>query len=246
MDPMALPVEPPPSARPPGWFERLSALAEVMLVAFLGSFFALSIFAILGTSPMTDASHIVAFMWLEALVTVVLIGGLLRIHRPAVRLGWSRQGGAREAALGLGALPLLFLVTIGVGAAFQWLCPPCVTEQNPLLNIVRTGADLALFLVSSLFVGGFKEELQRAFVLTRFRSHLGGVWVGLTVWTVVFGALHSLQGFDKAVAAGALGLVFGLVYIWRGKLLAPMVAHSLYDVVTLIIFWWTIHTPGRL
>src|SRR4030042_4733675 len=96
MDPMAPPVEPLPIRQPPGWLERLSVLAEVALVAFLGSFFALSIFGILGRSPLTDARHVVAFMWLEALITVVLVWVCLRARRaPGGRLGWTLRGGAR-------------------------------------------------------------------------------------------------------------------------------------------------------
>jgi membrane protease YdiL (CAAX protease family) len=242
MDSMPASASPPHDSPPEHWLDRLVALGEVAIVALFGSFVATGVFGALGASPLTDARHIVAYMWLEALTTTAVIWVLLKTRRRRLRnLGWTIDGAVREAALGVALVPGLFGVTFLIGGLFQWLCPPCVSETNPLLEMVRTRADLALFLMSSLFVGGFKEELQRAFVLTHFKEHLGGVWVGLLVWTVFFGALHSLQGLDKAVAAGGLGLVFGIVYILRGKVAAPMVAHALYDMTTLTVFWVAPH-----
>jgi membrane protease YdiL (CAAX protease family) len=134
-------------------------------------------------------------------------------------------------------LPGLFVITYLTGGLFQTFWPEYVSPANPLLEMIKTGEDLVFFLISSIFVGGLKEEVQRAFVLRHFERYLGGIWVGLVVWTVVFAALHAVQGFDKAVAAGLLGFVFGLLYIWRRNLTSPIVSHALYDVTTLLIFW---------
>jgi membrane protease YdiL (CAAX protease family) len=103
--------------------------------------------------------------------------------------------------------------------------------------MVRTPLDLGLFLVTSLLAGGVKEEVQRAFILVRFERHLGGTAVGLTVWSVFFALLHQVQGVDKAVAAGVLGFLFGLLYVRSRRLAGPIAAHAAYDVITLLAFW---------
>jgi membrane protease YdiL (CAAX protease family) len=61
--------------------------------------------------------------------------------------------------------------------------------------------------------------------------------IGLVLWTLFFAYGHMMQGIDNAAGAGALGLIFGLLYIWRRNLVAPIVAHAAYDVTTLIIYW---------
>jgi len=215
-----------------------SALVEIVVVAFLGSLVAQGLLTAAGLSPMADARQLAAFMWFEAVLTLAILTLLLRFRNQRwATLGWTSEGLHGELRIGLLVLPGLFAVTFLTGALFQTFWPDYVSAKNPLLEMIRTKADLALFLVSSVFVGGVKEEVQRAFVLTHFERHLGGIWAGLLVWTLIFAALHSVQGFDKAVGAGILGLVFGLLYISRRKLTSPIVAHALYDVTTLFLFW---------
>ena len=92
-------------------------------------------------------------------------------------------------------------------------------------------------ILSSLYVGGLKEELQRAFVLTRFEENLGGVAVGLGLWSLFFAFGHVIQGLDNAVAAGVLGLLFGVLFIRRRSVTGPIVAHASYDILTLLVYW---------
>jgi membrane protease YdiL (CAAX protease family) len=97
---------------------------------------------------------------------------------------------------------------------------------------------LVLLIISVLIAGGIKEELQRAFILIRFRDHLGGARLGLVLWSIAFGAGHYVQGFQGMVIAGLFGLVFGTIYLLRGNLIAPMVSHGLYDMVALLGYWF--------
>ncbi len=237
-----LPLPAPPLPSPPNGLgrilERLAAVFEIILVAFLGSIIAQVVLAGVGLSPMAGAPQLAAFMWSEAVLTLVILTVLLRMRGEGWKhLGWTSVGLHLESRIGLLVLPGLFAVTFVVGIIFHSFWPEHVSEKNPLLEMIRTRQDLALFLISSVFVGGFKEEIQRAFVLKRFERDLGGIWVGLLVWTPVFAALHYVQGLDKAFGAGLLGLVFGVLYIWRRKLTSPIVAHALYDVTTLLLFW---------
>jgi len=34
-------------------------------------------------------------------------------------------------------------------------------------------------------------------------------------------------------------MLFGLLYLWRRNLIAPMVAHALFDVITLLAVWYS-------
>jgi membrane protease YdiL (CAAX protease family) len=38
--------------------------------------------------------------------------------------------------------------------------------------------------------------------------------------------------------ATLFGLVFGLLYLMRGSLVAPMVAHGAYDTAALLLYWF--------
>ncbi len=208
------------------------------MVGFFGSVLVLLFFQLAGVDPTAGAVQIVAFMMVDATIAVLLVILFVRAEGESLRsVGWRWGGFRREALLGLMALPVLFLATFLVGLFFQNLLPEYVSKSNPLLNLIKTHWDLLLFIVSSVYVGGFKEEVQRAFVLVRFEQYLGGVYVGLVLWSMVFALGHRIQGVDSAVGAGILGLLFGILYIWRRKLTSPMIAHMLYDIVTLLVFW---------
>ncbi|MBI4444525.1 MAG: CPBP family intramembrane metalloprotease [Acidobacteria bacterium] len=219
----------------------IAAAIEILTVALAGSLAASYIFRFSGIAAsdiIQDTRLLFAFLLLEAVVTLLLITLFLLARRESfVMLGFSFQGFLREARIGVLTLSVLLAATVGVGAFFRMFLPQFVTETNPLLELVKTPSDLMLFMLSSVFVGGIKEEIQRAFVLVRFERHLGGIIVGLILWSIFFGVGHQAQGVDKAAGAGVLGFIFGLLFVWRRKLTAPIVAHALYDIFTLLLFW---------
>lgn len=218
--------------------ERVAAFLEVLLVALFGSLLTLALFQAVGVNPIANARSVVAFMVSESVFTLLVVVLMLRFRGQRVSdLGISRVGWANELGLGFLVLPVLFGSTVVVGLFFHRFFPQLVQADNPLLDLVRSPLDLVLFMLSSVWVGGVKEEVQRAFILNRFGRYLGGVWLGLIVWSTFFGVMHGLQGIDKAASAGVLGLLFGLIYIWRRSLIAPVASHALYDITTLLIFW---------
>ena len=54
-----------------------------------------------------------------------------------------------------------------------------------------------------IVAGGVREELQRAFLLHRFRIDLGQPWMGVFITSLAFGMGHTLQGLDAAIVTGA-------------------------------------------
>jgi membrane protease YdiL (CAAX protease family) len=141
----------------------------------------------------------------------------------------------KEIAIGLALIPLLLIgvaaIVGGLRAAFPSLhdvkiSPYDAFTSSPLKTIV--------FLTCGILAGGFREELQRGFLLHRFNQHLGGMWIGLTVYTVVFGLGHITQGKDVAVAVGALGFFWGWLYIRRRSVAAAMVSHAGFDALQVL------------
>jgi membrane protease YdiL (CAAX protease family) len=100
--------------------------------------------------------------------------------------------------------------------------------------MLGTQAGLWTFLFVAVVAGGVREELQRAFLLHRFRTSLGGPVVGLVVTSVAFGLGHTLQGWDAAVVTGALGAFWAAMYLGRGSAVAPIVSHGLFNSAELL------------
>ncbi len=235
-------LEPLPDRRTVAWLDRLQALLEVLLISGLvSSFFATLPFTVIhGRSLLSvaDAETISAFILVEASITLLLMLLVLRMHGERFRdLGLRSDQWKSHAAFGLALVPILFLVNALVAGGFRVFLPKYFLERNPLIDMVKTRQDLVFFICSALYAGGFKEELQRAFILTRFRENLGGIRVGLVIWSLAFGAGHYVQGLQGIVVASAYGMLFGILYIARGSLIAPMVAHAVYDVLALLGYW---------
>src|SRR5262249_18746791 len=132
-----------------------------------------------------QARVIAIFVLAEACITVTLITLLLRLRGERLSdLGWRSDQWRADVFIGLVVVPLLFLVSALVSHLFRSFLPKYYTEENALLETIRTRGDLAIFIISALLAGGVKEELQRAFVLVRFRRYLGGATLGLILWSV--------------------------------------------------------------
>ena len=198
-------------------------------------------FAVWGWAPADGALSIGYVVALSLLDTPLLLGLILlflRAHGDDPRRVFFGSRPWREEVIAGLPLALLALVLAGAALLFiQSLAPWLRTvEQNPLQELMRTPADFAVFAVVVVIAGGLREELQRAFLLTRFKQSLGGARVGLVVTSLAFGAGHYVQGADAAIATGLLGAFWGLVYLRRQSAVAPMVSHATFNLLQLLQF----------
>lgn len=227
----------------PSLVDRLVAFLEVAIVGVGATFLLVQVMQAFGISQeslLNDVRILVLYLILEALITLLLIFLLLGLRGE----GWSTLAPnpttSAELKYGIAVLPLLVVTVLVSGLLFQWFLPDWVTQENPVLNLLQQPLDLLLFLLSSIFAGGIKEEIQRAFVLVRFEKFLGGSLIGLVFWSAVFGLGHLSQGADNAVRAALLGLVLGLIYLRRRNPVACMAAHALYDIAVVLFTWFVL------
>ena len=199
-----------------------------------------------GASPFDREGHLSsAFVFQLALADSVLLIGLIVLllvmhgeslkqvflgHRPVMR----------EAVLGVWLIPVVFVMVMGVMLTLSRLAPWLHNvPRNPLEDLIDSGAEAGMFAVVAIVAGGVREEIQRAFILHRFEQHLGGAWVGLLVFSLVFGLGHALQGWDAAITTGVLGAVWGLVYLRRRSVIAPMVSHAGFNTAEIVRYLLT-------
>lgn len=225
------------------WQKRLLALFEVLLLAgIVSALLALTPFSLfVRTSEQiyNNARLLTEYIFLESAITLIFLAVILKSHRETLSdLGLLWHEWKPNLFVGIILVPFLFAVNQLVGITFLFFFPKYVSLQNPLLEIIRTPADLFLFLVASIIAGGIKEELQRAFILNRFRTYLGGAKMGLVIWSIAFGLGHYTQGLQAIVSATLFGFMFGSIYLTRRNLIAPVVAHALYDISALLAFWF--------
>ncbi len=232
--------EPPVTAsHPRPLAARLVAFIEVVLcsdyptqLAIAGAFNAAGVTPF-GADGRLSTLYVVGLSLIDTAVLIALIVLFLRAHgeRPHDVLLGQRQIG-REAAVGLPLVLVALLIGAGVLGAIQLVAPSLHNvNHNPLQDLIERPRDAWLFALVVIAAGGVREEIQRAFLLHRFDVWLGGGALGIVVCSIAFGAGHLVQGTDAAFATGALGVFWGIIYLRRRSVVAPMVSHAGFNLL---------------
>ena len=228
-------VERPPLAG------RIVALIEVLICSdFLTQLALGGTLAAFGYQPFEhgrlSVGYVITLSLGDAVFLVGLILVLLYAHGERPRdLLFGHRSVVPEVRIGVplvaAALAIAVLVLLPIRRFAPWLH---TVEQNPLQELLRSPRDAWLFALVVLVAGGIREEIQRAFLLHRFEVWLGGPAVGVVVTSVAFGAGHFVQGVDASIATGLLGAFWGVTYLRRRSMVAPMVSHAGFDLVQVI------------
>lgn len=173
---------------------------------------------------------------LDALLVVLLVLAFLRAHHESPRdvlLGNVRP--FREALVGIATLPAAFMLVTIVLLLILRIAPQLHNvTTNPFEDMLRTRGDALIFAVVVMVAGGVREEVQRGFIAHRFDQYLGGALWGIAIYSVFFGAGHLDQGYDASIAIGLLGFCWGLLYISRRSIVAPLVSHATFNLAQLL------------
>lgn len=114
---------------------------------------------------------------------------------------------------------------------------PLVAFRDSQLDFFsRIGFRLTLPRILALSVlAGVSEEILFRGVLQTAAMERMPVVLAIMLPSLLFGALHARTALYAAIAAG-VGAYLGLLFWMTGSLVAPIIAHSLYDFVA---FDWT-------
>jgi membrane protease YdiL (CAAX protease family) len=218
---------------------RWLALFEAVLVCGIPTqaFIAAALLLVARMSPRDGDGLSLRFFATLSLIDTVLVVVLIRFF---LRSGGERSRDVligqrpiwREAALGLAFVPVVLIVVASVVLTLRALFPWMQTvPTNPFLAFMDSPLEAAIFVVVVVLAGGVREEVQRSFILHRFEQRLGGIRLGLVLFTVTFGALHVDQGIDVSVSVGLLGLIWGIIYIKRRSAVLPIVNHAGFNAL---------------
>ncbi|HJN43578.1 MAG: hypothetical protein CL477_12610 [Acidobacteria bacterium] len=235
----------PGSAAPAGspLGDRIVALGEVTVCSgFPTQLGLILLLSLVGATPIDAAGllslpYIVGLSLADAALILLLVWLLLRVHdeRPVATFFGTRPTGT-ELLLGVALVPAALLFTLIAFGVMQWVAPSLHNvPENPLEALIGSPVAAVWFAVVAVVAGGVREEVQRAFILRRFEQHLGGGITGLIVFSVAFGLGHLVQGRDAAIVTGLLGAFWGIVYLKRRSIVAPVVCHATFNLTEILI-----------
>ncbi|HEY8550573.1 MAG TPA: type II CAAX endopeptidase family protein [Vicinamibacterales bacterium] len=242
LPPGAPPVIVPDAAAGRPRTDRWLALLEVCLCSgFPTQLGLILLLGAAGIAPAADGQlslrFVAALSALDSVLIAVLVFAFLRRTGESPRhvlLG--RRPVIAETGLGLLLLPIVFLVVAVTALVISRWAPWLHQPENPFADLLSTRTGLVVFAVIGMVAGGVREELQRAFILHRSEQYLGGAIVGLVGFSVIFGLGHLLQGWGAVFITAFLGLFWGLVYLARRSIIAPVVCHAAFNLVEVVGF----------
>lgn len=178
-----------------------------------------------------SGAFVFALSLCDTAVLLTLIVWLMkrRGERPSAVFFGGRPA-APEATVGLLSVPLIVAIVVVLMVGIRVVAPSLHNvPKNPLEGLLGSQTGLFAFLFVVIVAGGLREELQRAFLLHRFRTDLGSAGLGLVITSAAFGLGHTLQGWDAAIVTATLGAIWGAIYLTRASAVAPIVSHGLFN-----------------
>ena len=175
----------------------------------------------------------------ENLLRVGLIGACWLLGRlsglGSGSLGWGADGWPVQLGWGVG---------IGLGVAFffvaatRWLVGWTGSRfySDQIIDLIVPTSKRELVWVAAAFVPAvlLEELLFRSLLLGGLAPILPVGWL-LIGFGVIFGLLHSPQGVWGMAGAGLAGMLFGVLFLWQGSLILPVVAHYVANMAQIVV-----------
>lgn len=186
---------------------------------------------------------LVALLFAPLALGAVAIG--LRVAgSPMAAAGFTLERARADAQIGAGVAVAWAVLQFGILIPLTGGAERADVVVNAQ-QIGSTYSGLAAFVLLA-WGGGFAEEVFfRAHLMTSLRGVLGHSKVAsalvVLVPTLLFALLHGYQGgWVGMLDTGAFGgLTLSLIFLLRGRLLACVVAHALWNTIaTVVIFRW--------
>ncbi len=231
--------------RPRSTWKVWEAIAVYLLAILIAGLATLPIIELVGDE---DLATLVASAVAALVIIGVLVVWLSRRHPTWVRvLGFPERGEWwREVRASMGFGLLLYPgIVFGVGLVVSLLLGAISGEQVQAPEQIPSGLSAAGVIVTVLYaivIAPVHEELFFRGVLFRSARDRYGLGAGLIASGLGFGLIHYLGGAwqDAALLMGVMffnGIALAWWYERRGTIVAPVVAHMVFNVIGLILIF---------
>jgi len=117
------------------------------------------------------------------------------------------------------------------GAAYgvHWLLGPSSAKTVASL-LPQSLLEILIWIGASITAGVCEELAFRGYVQRQFQALTGSVVMAVLVQGIVFGLVHSYQGWKNVIVICVLGVLFGALAAWRRNLRANIIVHAWSDI----------------
>ena len=150
------------------------------------------------------------------------------------QIGWTFRRLPLEVLVGvLLFIPMLYGISwveqffTGIGLS----APPA---HSPTFLHPDSRAELWLAVTLVITVAIAEETIFRGYLMRRFIGIGLGETASVVLSSVIFAVGHGYEGSSGVATVAVMGVIFALVYLWRGSLVAPIVMHFLQDFLAIV------------
>jgi membrane protease YdiL (CAAX protease family) len=159
-------------------------------------------------------------------VAILIVTGLIGVATARANL-IPLSFSADLASLVLGVAVLTGLLA-GI-ARGRHRVPAAHRERIRLLYAPATPAEFSWSIVGGI-AAGITEEIAYRAVLYELVGRWAGYGISIIVCVLLFVLAHLPQGLRGGIGVGAMAILFHIIYVLSGSLLAPILVHALYDI----------------
>jgi hypothetical protein len=144
----------------------------------------------------------------------------------------------KEIAIGIGSAAVLYFIFF-FGRYVLDTFGIIPDHANNINSVYANKEQLPEWVVAMLlfFPIGFGEEYFWRGYIQRYLAEKHGKWIALIITVVFYTAVHIPTGNPILLLASFLvGVYWGLIFIWRGNILAAALSHMLWDPFIFVIF----------
>jgi membrane protease YdiL (CAAX protease family) len=174
---------------------------------------------------------LIIFEW--ALVSFVWFG----LRRGGIRLReliGGKWNCSRAVLLDLGIAFGFWIVWEGVGKLMHYVVGQ--SNAKTIDTLLPQNAPEILFWIGVSLSAGFCEEVvYRGYLQKQILAVSGSATVAVLGQALFFGISHAYQGAKQVIVITSLGVVYGVLPLWRKSLRPNMIAHAWSDVFSGIL-----------
>jgi CAAX protease family protein len=169
-----------------------------------------------------------------ALVLLILFF-LWRNGEGVSEIGWQFGNKWKEVIIGMAIFVPFFFSASLVDRLLKDLGFSAPSTPLPFSAATRSSLTIFVGLLLVAVVAWAEETIFRGYLILRFKAITGSPLAAVLLSSFVFSLGHGYEGSAGVVTVGFMGFVFGLVYLWRKSLVAPITIHFLQDLSSILI-----------
>ncbi len=183
--------------------------------------------------PATGVRLVVLIVGVVVVASMAFPGGMRRGLGLSTRRWFSDTGRAIVGFLAI--LPLCIAAMLLMGYLIKNGILPIKSTEHPALVFIRQAPVawvVAVFAVTAILAPLGEELFFRGLVQSLLRKHLGGPWPAILATSVIFAAIHA-PIYKDMPALFLLSVALGYNYERTGRLLSPILMHTIFNAVML-------------